>query len=105
MQSDGYKLDDKRMKESGYGDLQDIVSKYRQRNKKKKNNRTNKSFLVAKDEIKDLGYDFSISRYKEEEVVEDIYEDPKDIILDIEKLEKEIEEKLTELRSIFDGMD
>ncbi|KAB7676421.1 type I restriction-modification system subunit M [Bacillus sp. B1-WWTP-T-0.5-Post-4] len=105
MQSDGYTLDDKRMKESGYGDLQDIVSKYHQKSEKKKNSRTDKSFLVAKNEIKDLGYDFSISRYKEEEIVDDTYEEPKDIIFDIEKLEKEIEEKLIELRSIFDEMD
>lgn len=105
MQSDGYTLDDKRIKESGFGDLQDIVSKYHQRGIQERNIRTDKCFFVAKDEIINLGYDFSISSYKEEEIQMEIYGDVKDIILEIEHLENEIKEKLIDLRSIIDEMD
>jgi len=40
MQADGYSLDDKRSKQDGYGDLQDIVAKYRARNPEPDTDRT-----------------------------------------------------------------
>jgi len=76
MQADGYSLDDKRTKLEGSGDLQDIVTRFHNRNPETDNDRTAKCFCVLRAEIEDEGYDLSLSRYKEDvfEAVE--YEAP-----------------------------
>lgn len=76
MASDGYSLDDKRNKLDGYGDLQDIVEKFRKRDLKNDMDRTQKCFAVPRQEIVDEKYDLSFSRYKEEVFEEINYEKP-----------------------------
>ena len=46
MESDGYTLDDKRKKQEGNGDLQDIVLKFKQRNSELETDRKAKHFFV-----------------------------------------------------------
>ena len=97
MQSDGYSLDDKRVKLDGYGDLQDIVSQYKKRDPDTESDRKEKFFFVPKGEIVDEGYDLSISRYKED-VFEEIEYDAPDVILGkLKVLEGEIDKELREL--------
>lgn len=81
MHSDGYTLDDKRSKLDGYGDLQDIVTQYHQRDNNIQSERTQKYFSVPYQEIKDEGYDLSFNRYKEDIFEEIEYEAPT-VILD-----------------------
>ena len=82
MESDGYSLDDKRVKdEKGHGDLQEIISKYNSRLKTADNDRKSKSFSVKVSEIIEEGYDLSYSKYKEEVFEEIEYEKP-NVILD-----------------------
>lgn len=81
MQADGYSLDDKRIKLEGYGDLQDIVAKYRDRNPETDTDRTQKCFAVPRSDIEDEGYDLSLSHYKEDVFEEIEYEAP-GVILD-----------------------
>jgi len=76
MASDGYSLDDKRNKQEGYGDLQDIVAKFKKRTPKKTTDRTKKYFAVPRQEIVDEKYDLSLSRYKEDVFEEIEYEKP-----------------------------
>ncbi|MCM1981780.1 type I restriction-modification system subunit M [Lyngbya confervoides] len=78
MASDGYSLDDKRTKQEGYGDLQDIVAKYQALDQEQETDadRTQKCFLVPRDDIEAEGYDLSLSRYKEEVFEEVNYEAP-----------------------------
>ena len=76
MQADGYSLDDKRSKQEGYGDLQDIVARFHGRDAEKDTDRTAKSFCVARADIEDEGYDLSLSRYKEDVFEEVAYEAP-----------------------------
>ncbi len=76
MQADGYSLDDKRTKQEGVGDLQDIVARFHARNDETGNDRTRKCFLVPRVEIEDEGYDLSLSRYKEDVFEEVAYEAP-----------------------------
>ncbi len=66
MKRDGYSLDDKRNKQEGYGDLQDIVERYTIRNPQDERDRTGKYFFVPKSEIVENEYDLSVSKYKEE---------------------------------------
>lgn len=81
MQADGYSLDDKRTKQEGYGDLQDIVAKYHARNPKTDTDRTQKCFVVPRADIEAEGYDLSLSRYKED-VFEEVHYDPPGVILE-----------------------
>jgi type I restriction enzyme M protein len=108
MQADGYSLDDKRAKQEGYGDLQDITTKYHARNTETDcEDRTirdnHKCFMVPRDEIASTenNYDLSLSRYKQDifEVVE--YEAPSVILERLIKTEVgEIKaEKLDEIKN------
>lgn len=90
MESDGYSRDDKRTKLEGYGDLQDIIEKYKNRDAKKDTDRTQKWFMVPRQEIVDEKYDLSINRYKEEVFEEIEYEKPEVILQKL--LESEVGE-------------
>lgn len=87
MESDGYSLDDKRVKLEGYGDLQDIVSKFKCRDPKKDIDREQKHFYVPKQEIVDEKYDLSFSKYKKDIHEEVHYDDPKVILEKLISLE------------------
>jgi type I restriction enzyme M protein len=76
MQADGYSLDDKRSKQEGYGDLQEIVARYHGRDAEKDTDRTAQWFCVARADIEAEGYDLSLSRYKEDVFEEVVYEAP-----------------------------
>ena len=80
MTADGYSLDDKRSKQEGFGDLQDIVAKYHVRNAATDSDRTAKYFMVSRAEIEDENYDLSLSRYKEDVFEEVKYDKPSDIL-------------------------
>lgn len=78
MAADGYSLDDKRSKQEGYGDLQDIITKYHNRNAGADTDRTAKYFMVPYSEIanENNNFDLSLSRYKENEFEEVSYDAP-----------------------------
>ncbi|EKI0253108.1 TPA: N-6 DNA methylase [Enterobacter kobei] len=83
MVADGYSLDDKRIKQEGYGDLQDIITKYHTRDAEVDTDRTAKCFMVPYSEIADEKnkFDLSLSRYKEE-VFEEVQYDKPAVILE-----------------------
>lgn len=82
MAADGYSLDDKRSKQEGNGDLQDIISKFHARNPATDTDRTAKCFMVPRTEIADEknNFDLSLSRYKTD-VFEDVHYDAPGVIL------------------------
>ena len=82
MQADGYSLDDKRSKQEGYGDLQDIVARFHGRDASTDTDRTAKWFCVPRAEIADEknNYDLSLSRYKEDVFEDVVYDKPADIL-------------------------
>jgi len=100
MKSDGYSLDDKRNKlklpdgKDDFGDLQDIVEKFKKRSPKKDTDRKKKCFVVPRQEIVDEKYDLSLSRYKEDVFEEIEYEKP-GVILE-KLLVSEVGEKFDE---------
>ncbi len=104
MQADGYSLDDKRnaIKED---DIPDIIQRFKQRNQddgaEAKRERTEQSFLVPFDEIKDNDWDLSINRYKEIVYEEVEYAPPVEIIAEIEALDKERAEVLRVLKGLL----
>ena len=104
MQADGFSLDDKRnaVKED---DIPDIIQRFQARHQEEgaeaKRERTEQSFLVPFDEIKDNDWDLSINRYKEIVYEEVEYAAPMDIIAEIETLDKERAEGLRVLKGLL----
>lgn len=76
MRTDGYSLDDKRSKQEGCGDLQDIVARYHARKAETDTDRTAQCFMVPRAEIEAEGYDLSLSRYREDVFEEAKYDKP-----------------------------
>ena len=101
MQSDGYSLDDKRTKLEGYGDLQDIVSQYKQRDQRRASDRKEKFFFVPKAEIVAEKYDLSMSKYKEDVFEEVVYEKPAVLLAKLKTMESEINQELSELEGML----
>ncbi len=83
MLDDGYSLDDKRSKQEGFGDLQDIITRFNTRDAATDTDRTAKFFMVPRSEIADEknNYDLSHSRYKQD-IFEEVRYDPPGVILD-----------------------
>lgn len=100
MQSDGYSLDDKRAKLEGYGDLQDIIQKYKAR-VSIENDKKEKYFLVKKDEIVENSYDLSFGSYQEITYTEEKYDEPKDILDELFTLEDTIQKELRKIKSLY----
>jgi len=100
MKADGYSLDDKRNPIEA-NDIPDIIERFGNKGAEKERIRTEKSFLVPVDEIRNNAYDLSINRYKETEYEEVQYEDPRAILASIKQLEEEIVEGLEELEALL----
>ena len=100
VRADGFSLDDKRNPIEA-NDLPDVLTRWQSRDAEKDRARTDQSFLVAKADIIEQGYDLSLNRYKE--VVHDEVEhrSPLDIIADIEELNAEITADLAELKAML----
>ncbi|MFA7695836.1 MAG: N-6 DNA methylase, partial [Methanoregula sp.] len=101
MEADGYSLDDKRTFIDGKGDIPDIIQHFHNRKKENPTNRKAKCFFVPVKEIRENGYDLSISRYKEIEYEEVQYEKPEVIIEKIAALESGIQSGLMDLKALL----
>jgi type I restriction enzyme M protein len=105
MQSDGYSLDDKRTPQPDKSDLPDILARWQEYRAggraEAERKRTDRSFLVPKEEIAGNDYDLSINRYKEVEY-EVIEHDPPAVILErLAQLEEEIAAGRRELEGML----
>lgn len=83
--------------EVNYGDVSDILNKFKHRDKLDLKDRKKKCFFVPIVEIKEKGWDLSISKYREIEYEEVKYEKPSALKDNILKLEEEIVKGLKEL--------
>jgi type I restriction enzyme M protein len=101
MTADGYSLDDKRtpIEEN---DVEDIIKRFNNLKEEEKRERTEKSFFVPKEEIKENDYDLSINKYKKIVYEEVEYPHPKEILARINELEFEITKGLVELEEMLD---
>jgi len=100
MEADGYSLDDKRTLIDGKGDIPDIIEKFNKRDTENFEDRKAKCFFVPIEEIEENDYDLSISRYKEIEYEEVVYEEPEVIKQKILELEHKITKNLKEIPSV-----
>lgn len=100
MKADGYSLDDKRNPIEA-NDIPDIIARFDNLETEKERKRTEQSFFVPVDEIRENGYDLSINKYKEIEYEEVEYATPKEILSDVQSLENEVLKGLRELEGIL----
>lgn len=98
MESDGFTLDDKRTFIDGKGDIPDIIEKFHERKNQDFSDRTAKCFFVPGDEIRENGYDLSISKYKEIEYEEIEYEPANVLYNKLQAQENEIQTKMEVLK-------
>jgi len=100
MKADGFSLDDKRQAVEA-NDIPDIISRYENLPAEENRQRTEQSFMVPVEEIRDNGYDLSINKYKEI-VYEKVEYEPISVILGkINALEAEIQQELAELQKML----
>ena len=100
MKADGLSLDDKRQS-INENDIPDIIQRYHQLEKEVERKRTDQSFFVPVDEIKENDFDLSINKYKEIEYEKVEYEPTEVILKKINELEKEIQAGLAELEELL----
>ena len=108
LQADGYTLDDKRtpLKHNHFPDLLTQYADYRAiriegKKTKKWQDKTQKAFLVKKEDIATQKYDLSINRYKQVVYAEETYTSPKVILSELKKLEQEILKDLSDLEAML----
>src|SRR5699024_9482025 len=100
MEADGFSLDDKRSPVEE-NDIPDIIARFNNLEAEKDRKRTEKSFFVPVEELRENDYDLSINKYKEIEYEEIAYEEPSVILDEIKKLEKEIMQELDNLSNML----
>jgi len=100
MQADGFSLDDKRAAVEA-NDIPDIIARFKAVDKETERKRTEKSFLVPKQEIVDNDYDLSINKYKKIDYIPEIYPSPEEIFKDLNELELKITSGLSELEELL----
>ena len=104
MESDGFSLDDKRteLKES---DIPDIIERFRHPESETDRERTEQSFFVPKQEIKDNDYDLTINKYKKTGYKPVEYPPTSEILKNIKDLEAQIQTELAELEKLLGETD
>lgn len=100
MTADGFSLDDKRAPISE-NDIPDIIERFRNLDKETDRKRTDKSFMVPKQDIVDNAYDLSINKYKEIEYIAVEYPPTSEIMANIREIEMEIGKEMDELERLL----
>ena len=101
MEADGFSLDDKRSPVVD-NDIPDIIERFKNLDKEVDRKRTEKSFMVPKQEIVDNNYDLSINKYKEIEYIAVEYPPTSEIMANIHEIELEIGKELEELEKLLE---
>ena len=82
--------------------LPDLVARFRKRNSsERERKRTEQSFTVSIEDIRDTGYELSMNRYKEIVFEDEETRDPQEILDDIAALDGEIAETLAKVRDLL----
>ena len=100
MTADGFSLDDKRSPIAD-NDIPDIISRFKNLEGEKDRARTEKSFMVPKQDIVDNDYDLSINKYKEVVYEKVEYPPTSEIMANIREIEKEIGNEMDELEKLL----
>lgn len=100
MEADGFSLDDKRSPVPE-NDIPDIINRFRNLSDEEARERTEKSFLVLRDEIVANDYDLSINKYKQVVHVQEEYPPCSEIIAEMKRLNAELAVELDKLEKML----
>ncbi|MBE5910114.1 type I restriction-modification system subunit M [Pseudobutyrivibrio sp.] len=100
MTADGYSLDDKRTPVNE-NDIPDIIARFKNLEAESERKRTDKSFMVPKQDIVNNDYDLSINKYKEVEYEKVEYPPTSEIMANIREIEMEIGKEMDELEKLL----
>ena len=101
IQADGLSLDDKR-EPVGENDLPDCLARWRSRDPANDTDRRSKAFFVSSAEIKEAGYDLSLSRYQDRVYEEENYDPPHVILGRVKTLHDRIADDLADLEGMLE---
>jgi type I restriction enzyme M protein len=101
MEGDGFTLDDKRDPDAAHDDIPDILSRWSRLDVERERSRTDKSFLVPAQEIRDNDYDFSFNKYTETVYERIEYPPTEEILADLEAINQRIASGLAELKTML----
>lgn len=121
--ADGYSLDDKRVPllaadklgatiplvrmsaiDLAKNNLPDVLNRWNSRDGAERDRpRTDKSFCVPVAEIAACGYDLSLNRYQEVVHDEVVHRPPIEIIAELRRIEKDIQQRVSDLLDLLDG--
>lgn len=105
MEADGFSLDDKRMpldqEKHSDNNIPDIIKRYSNIKDEETRNRSDQSFFVPVDEVRENDHDLNINRYREIIYQEIEYKDPENIIAEVKQLEKLMIESLEDLEKML----
>ena len=103
MEGDGFTLDDKRDVDADHDDIPDILARWADLDGEEGRARSEKSFLVPRDEIAANGYDFSFNKYTETVYERVEYPSAAEILADLDSLNRQMAESLAELRDMLEA--
>jgi len=101
VEDDGFTRDDKRDPTPNKDDLPSCLEAWKNRNVQKDTDRTKKAFFVPAEEIRQLNYDLSLSRYRERVYKEGVYDPPAEILSRMKGLNDDIANDLAELKEMI----
>lgn len=100
MDADGFSLDDKRSPIQD-NDIPDIISRFHDLSNEMGRERTEKSFMVPVEEIRDNDYDLSINKYKKVIYQAEEYPPSIEIVKELRRLTDELSENLKKLEEML----
>ncbi len=100
MTADGFSLDDKRSPVAE-NDIPDVVARFKNLDNELERKRTDKSFMVSKQDIVDNEYDLSINKYKEVVYEKVEYPPTSEIMANIRQIEADISKEMDELEKLL----
>ena len=103
MEGDGYTLDDKRDADEKHNDIPDILERWGNLDAEADRARTEKSFLVDREEIAANDYDFSFNKYTETVYERKEYAPTEEILADLAELNRQMADGLEELKALLGG--
>ena len=103
MEGDGFTLDDKRDPDENHDDIPDVLNRWADLGAEVDRKRTEKSFMVPKQEIADNDYDFSFNKYAETEYERIEYPPTSEILAELDELNAQMAAGLAELHKMLDG--
>ena len=103
MEGDGFTLDDKRDSDEKHDDIPGILARWENMEAERERSRTDKSFLVPRQEIVDNDYDFSFNKYTETVYERVEYPPAEEILADLKAINQRIASGLEELKAMLGG--